>query len=48
MSSIHLKIFDNCLFLLQNVEYVHELKQNLTSISMFGGLGYYTSIEHDM
>lgn len=30
------------------MEYVHEFKQNLISLSMFGGLGYCISIEHGM
>jgi len=37
MSSIRLKMFDNCKILLQYMRYVRELKQNSISINMLDG-----------
>jgi len=48
MGTIHLKMFDDRDFLLKNVRYIHQLKRNLISISMFDGLGYCTRIERGM
>jgi len=48
MGTIRLKIFDDRDFLLKNVRYIPELKRNLISMSMFGGLGYCTRIECGM
>jgi len=46
MGTVRLKMFDDREFLLKNVMYVLELKQNLISINMFDSLGYCTRIEH--
>jgi len=46
MGTVRLKMFDGREFLLKDVRFVPEFKQNLISLSMFDSLGYCTRIEY--
>jgi hypothetical protein len=48
MSTVRLKMFDDCEFLLRDVRYVLELERNLISNNMVDSLGYCAMIAHEV